>query len=69
MVDDDVRHPVIVDTDALIAVANTGLWSRITVILRWDPPESHRNTEARTVTVPAHDSLSIGTLHGIADDA
>ena len=30
MVDDDVRHPVIVDTDALIAVANTSLWSRIT---------------------------------------
>ena len=30
MVDDDVRHPVIVDTDALIAIANTGLWSRIT---------------------------------------
>ena len=30
MVDDDVRHPIIVDTDALIAVANTGLWSRIT---------------------------------------
>jgi len=29
MVDDAVRHPVIVDTDALIAVANTGLWSRI----------------------------------------
>ena len=39
------------------------------LILRWDPPESHENTEARTVTVPAHDSLSIGTLHGIADDA
>lgn len=30
MVDDDVRHPVIVDTDALIAVANTGLWRRLT---------------------------------------
>lgn len=30
MVDDDVRHPVIVDTDALIAVANTSLWPRIT---------------------------------------
>jgi len=30
MVDDDVRHPVIMDTDALIAVANTSLWSRIT---------------------------------------
>lgn len=29
MVDDDVRHPVITDTDALIAVANTRLWSRL----------------------------------------
>lgn len=29
MSDDDVRHPVIVDTDALIAVANTDLWDRI----------------------------------------
>ena len=29
MVDDDVRHPVIVDTDAVIAVANTSLWPRI----------------------------------------
>jgi hypothetical protein len=28
--DADVRHPVIVDTDAVIAVANTDLWSRIT---------------------------------------
>ena len=29
MVDDDVRHPVLVDTDALIAVTNTSLWTRI----------------------------------------
>lgn len=28
--DDDVRHPVIVDPDALIAVANTSLWIRLT---------------------------------------
>ena len=39
------------------------------LILRWDPPESHETTDTRTVTVPAHDSLSIGTLHDIADDA
>ena len=39
------------------------------LILRWDPPEGHENTEIRTVTVPAHDSISIGTLHDIADDA
>jgi hypothetical protein len=29
-----VRHPVIVDTDALIAVANTSLWPRITETLQ-----------------------------------
>jgi hypothetical protein len=34
MMDDDVRHPVIVDTDALIAVANTSLWPRITAKLQ-----------------------------------
>lgn len=31
---DATRHPVIVDTDALIAVANTSLWSRIVETLR-----------------------------------
>ena len=39
------------------------------LILRWDPPENHENTDPRVVTVPAHDSISIGTLHDIADDA
>lgn len=39
------------------------------LILGWDPPEHHENTEVRVVTVPAHDSISIGTLHDIADDA
>ena len=34
MAGDEARHPVIVDTDALIAVANTSLWSRITANLR-----------------------------------
>lgn len=34
MVGDGSRHPVIVDTDAMIAVANTSLWSRITQNLR-----------------------------------
>ena len=29
MVDDDIRHPVITDTDALIATANTSLWPRL----------------------------------------
>lgn len=38
------------------------------VILRWDPPADH-DTEPRIVTVPLHDSIGIGTLHDIADDA
>jgi len=33
MVDDDVRYPVLVDTDALITVANTSMWPRITETL------------------------------------
>lgn len=37
-------------------------------ILRWEPPE-HHDTEPRTVSVPLHDSVDIGTLRGIADDA
>lgn len=38
------------------------------VILRWNRPEEH-TTEPRTVVVPLHDSVSIGTLRDIADDA
>lgn len=36
------------------------------LILRWEPPESHEATDARVVTVPAHDSISIGTLRDMA---
>jgi predicted RNA binding protein YcfA (HicA-like mRNA interferase family) len=39
------------------------------LILRWDPPDDHTETEPRIVVVPAHDSVSIGTLRDIADDA
>jgi predicted RNA binding protein YcfA (HicA-like mRNA interferase family) len=39
------------------------------LILRWDPPKHHETTEPRIVTVPAHDSIGIGTLHDIAEDA
>ncbi|MFB6087574.1 MAG: type II toxin-antitoxin system HicA family toxin [Haloarculaceae archaeon] len=39
------------------------------LILRWDPPNDHAETEPRIVSVPAHDSISIGTLRDIADDA
>jgi predicted RNA binding protein YcfA (HicA-like mRNA interferase family) len=38
------------------------------LILRWEPPNSHE-TDPRTVAVPAHDSVSIGTLRSIAEDA
>ena len=38
------------------------------LILRWDPPESH-DTDPRIVTVPLHNSVSIGTLRQIAEDA
>lgn len=38
------------------------------LILRWDPPADH-DTDPRTVVVPLHDSVSIGTLQDIADDA
>ena len=39
------------------------------LVLRWEPPEDHQNTNSRVVVVPLHDSISIGTLHDIADDA
>lgn len=38
------------------------------LILRWDPPAEH-DTEPRIVTVPLHDSVSVGTLRDIADSA
>jgi predicted RNA binding protein YcfA (HicA-like mRNA interferase family) len=38
------------------------------LILKWEPPE-HHDTETRTVVVPAHDSVSIGTLRDSARDA
>lgn len=37
------------------------------VQLRWDPPDDHDDTDPRTVTVPMHDSIDIGTLRSIAD--
>lgn len=39
------------------------------LILRWEPPADHEEADTRVVSVPAHDSISIGTLHDIADDA
>lgn len=38
------------------------------VILKWEPPARH-DSETRTVAVPLHESVSIGTLHDIATDA
>jgi predicted RNA binding protein YcfA (HicA-like mRNA interferase family) len=38
------------------------------IILKCDPPAEH-NTDPRTVSVPRHDRIRLGTLQGIADDA
>ncbi|MFB6176913.1 MAG: type II toxin-antitoxin system HicA family toxin [Halobaculum sp.] len=39
------------------------------LILRWEPPEDHETTTPRVVSVPSHESISIGTLRDIARDA
>lgn len=57
-------YKVLVNTGGYRHVRTTGDH----LILRWDPPESH-DTKPRIVTVPLHDSVSIGTLRDIADDA
>ena len=59
--------------DVAKVLANAGPFSlgRISgshIILKWRPPEDH-DTEPRTVTVPRHDSLDIGTLQSIAEQA
>lgn len=38
-------------------------------ILRWEPPEDHTESEARTVPVPLHDELDTGTLRSIGEQA
>ena len=37
-------------------------------ILKWEHPEGP-DVESRTVSVPLHDRVRIGTLRGIAEDA
>lgn len=59
--------------DIVKVLVNTGNFERkrVTgdhVILRWEHPDGSE-VETRTVSVPLHDSVSIGTLHSIADDA
>lgn len=58
-------YKVLVNTGGFRHVRTTGDH----LILRWDPPADHEDTDPPTVTVPAHDSISIGTLRDIADDA
>ncbi len=43
--------------------------TRDQLILRWDPPDSPEDTDPSIVTVPAHDSISIGSLRDIAENA
>jgi len=57
MADDEKRHPVIVDTDALIAVANTSLWPRVTETLNLSTTnvcyqELKRHTRERSEYAP-----------------
>ncbi|SNZ13271.1 Predicted RNA binding protein YcfA, dsRBD-like fold, HicA-like mRNA interferase family [Natronoarchaeum philippinense] len=54
-------------------MVNSGIyeWDRTNgdhAILRWEPPSDH-DSDARTVPVPLHDELSVGTLRDIADQA
>lgn len=58
-------YEVLVNVGGLQHIRTTGDH----LILRWDPPADHENSDPRITTVPAHDSISIGTLHDIADDA
>jgi predicted RNA binding protein YcfA (HicA-like mRNA interferase family) len=39
------------------------------IILEWEPPEHHEDSERRTVSIPLNDPLPEGTLRSIADDA
>lgn len=38
-------------------------------VLRWEPPEGHEGSDARTVIVPDHDELRTGTLRDIGEQA
>jgi predicted RNA binding protein YcfA (HicA-like mRNA interferase family) len=54
-------------------MVNSGIheWVRTNgdhAILRWEPPDGH-DTDARTVPVPLHDELSLGTLRDVAERA
>lgn len=39
------------------------------IILKWEPPDDHDDSEPRTVSIPLHESLATGTLNGISKDA
>jgi predicted RNA binding protein YcfA (HicA-like mRNA interferase family) len=38
------------------------------IVLKCEPPD-HHDTDPRTVSVPRHDPIRLGTLRSIADDA
>lgn len=59
--------------DVVKVMVNSGIyeWVRTNsdhAILRWEPPASH-DTAARTVPVPLHDEIDLGTLRSIASQA
>jgi hypothetical protein len=39
------------------------------MILKWEPPDNHTESEPRTVSIPNADSLPRGTLDSISKDA
>jgi predicted RNA binding protein YcfA (HicA-like mRNA interferase family) len=59
--------------DIVKVMVNSGIyeWDRTNgdhAILRWEPPADHRS-DARTVPVPLHDEVDMGTLRSIAEQA
>ncbi|WP_436903741.1 type II toxin-antitoxin system HicA family toxin [Halovenus halobia] len=59
--------------EIVTVMVNSGIyeWDRTNgdhAILRWEPPDDH-DADARTVPVPLHDSVDVGTLRSIADQA
>ncbi len=51
--------------DIVKVMVNSGIYH---AILRWEPPADH-DSDARTVPVPLHDEVDMGTLRSIAEQA
>jgi predicted RNA binding protein YcfA (HicA-like mRNA interferase family) len=65
------RHGPFSGWEVAKVMVNSGIyeWVRTNgdhAILRWEPPSGH-NADARTVPIPLHDEVELGTLREIAD--